>query len=97
MILDGDITNIATQNKFIQDILQSLRKVPHITDIDMHMSDEDFITGMRKRSRGKSFSASGQYYSLYKALQFFLFTMNLITKLIITSANNRFLLVKWKK
>ena len=71
--------------------------LPTISHINMNILDEDFISGIRKISEEKISTASGPYYSLYKALQSFSFTMGLVLTLIMTSVNNNFLLTCWEK
>ena len=81
-ILSGNLTDFTTQSEIIQEILQNLEKLPNTNDINLQLSDEEFVAGMQSIGEGKSSSQSGRHYSLYKAFLTFPFTTNIMTLLI---------------
>ena len=95
--MNGDITNFEEQPEHIQELLQSLEKLPNTTNNKCILLYEEFITGIRKVFEGKSLSGSGRHYSLYKAIVAFPFTTSIIVQLINKSITNQIILQRWKK
>ena len=96
-ILDGDLTDFQIQNEVINIIPQNLELLPDISQLPFHMSNEEFIKGMKLVKEGKSSSSSGRHYYIHKTFMKFLFTVSMIITLNNTPVRNNFIIESWKK
>ena len=78
-------------------MLQIMKKLLNTNNIEWELTIISLKIETRAVNEGKSSSASDRYYSIYKALHSFLFTMSILIELTNKCVENNVMLKRWMK